>query len=79
MSYFKNEKISIISSWFKPDDCIKKQFIEICNDKILLGNFVYQIEKIYKDKKICKRLQINRLICGIDIIKEDIIINKDIL
>lgn len=79
MSYFKNEKISIISSWFKPDDSIKKQYIEICNDKILLGNFIYQIEKIYKDKKICKKIQINRVICGIDIIKEDIIMNKDIL
>ena len=79
MSYFKNEKISMVSSWFKPDNNIKKKFREICNDEILLGNFVYQIEKIYKDKKICKRLQINRIICGIDIIKEDIIINKDIL
>ena len=79
MSYFKNEKISMVSSWFKPDNNIKKQFKEICNDEILLGNFVYQIEKIYKDKTICKSLQINRIICGTNIIKEDIIMNKDIL
>lgn len=79
MSYFKNEKISMVSSWFKPNNNIKKQFREICNDEILLGNFVYQIEKIYKDKKICRKIQINRITCGTNIIKEDIIINKDIL
>ena len=79
MSYFKNEKINIISSWFKPNDNIKKQYIEICNNEILLGNFVYQIEKLYNNEKICKKIEINRIICGTNIIKEDIIMNKDIL
>lgn len=79
MSYFKNEKISIISSWFIPDNNIKKKYVEICNNEILLGSFVYQIEKLYNNEKICKKIEINRIICGTNILKEDIIINKDIL
>lgn len=73
MNNFINEKINMISIWTKGNEEFQQKY-PICKNNIMLGNFIFQIEKIVNNKSIKKTLEINRIVCANKILKEEIII-----
>ena len=73
MNNFINEKTNMISIWTKGNKELQQKY-PICKNNIMLGNFIYQIEKIVNNKNIKKTLEITRIVCGNKILKEEIII-----
>lgn len=71
MTSFISEKTNTISIWTKGNKEIQQKY-SFCNNNVMIGSFIYHIEKIIDNKSIKKSLDITRLICGNKILEEDI-------
>ena len=69
---FKSLRTHSVTVWSNPNQLVQKKWGHKCKYGLLMGHFIYEIDKHDNSNKTNKKLEISRVICGVKLLEEKI-------